>query len=60
MPAAIRSATNEHFVYVADAPVSSWGRIELLWYVREQSVCVDYHRYGNLGFRADEDRKEVL
>ena len=32
------------------------GRVELMWYVREQSVCVDYHRYGNLGARGDESR----
>lgn len=32
-------------------PVLSNGRIELLNYVREVSLSVDYHRYGNLGFR---------
>jgi RHH-type proline utilization regulon transcriptional repressor/proline dehydrogenase/delta 1-pyrroline-5-carboxylate dehydrogenase len=31
-----------------------------LWYVREQSISTDYHRYGNLGMRADEVRAEVL
>ena len=36
------------------------GRIELLWYVREQSVSTSYHRYGNLGQRADEERAEPL
>lgn len=52
----VRQAAVHQFVYVADAPISPIGRVELLWYVREQSVCVDYHRYGNLGFRALVDR----
>lgn len=60
VPLEVREAADEKFVYVADTPVSHHGRIELLWYVREQSVCVDYHRYGNLGFRASEERKPVL
>ena len=33
------------------------GRVELLWYVREQSISHDYHRYGNLGARASEARR---
>jgi RHH-type proline utilization regulon transcriptional repressor/proline dehydrogenase/delta 1-pyrroline-5-carboxylate dehydrogenase len=45
---------------VVSAPVSAEGRLELLWYVREQSISTDYHRYGNLGMRADEVRAEVL
>jgi RHH-type proline utilization regulon transcriptional repressor/proline dehydrogenase/delta 1-pyrroline-5-carboxylate dehydrogenase len=28
------------------------GRIELLHYLRQQSVCNNYHRYGNLGERS--------
>lgn len=60
VPLDIRKAADEQFIHVADSPVSAQGRIELLWYVREQSVCIDYHRYGNLGFRANEDRSEVL
>jgi len=28
------------------------GRIELLQYFQEQSICDNYHRYGNLGERA--------
>jgi RHH-type transcriptional regulator, proline utilization regulon repressor / proline dehydrogenase / delta 1-pyrroline-5-carboxylate dehydrogenase len=58
VPLAVRQAADEQFIYVADAPVSPCGRVELLWYVREQSLCVDYHRYGNLGFRATESRSE--
>jgi RHH-type proline utilization regulon transcriptional repressor/proline dehydrogenase/delta 1-pyrroline-5-carboxylate dehydrogenase len=44
---------------VVSVPVSGEGRLELLWYVREQSISTDYHRYGNLGIRADEPRAEV-
>ena len=58
VPLIVRKAAEDQFVYVADAPVSPSGRVELLWYVREQSLCVDYHRYGNLGFRATESRSE--
>ncbi len=47
-------------VYISDAPVTPHGRVELLWYVEEQSVCFDYHRYGNLGVRATEKRSEPL
>ncbi|MEZ6133659.1 MAG: proline dehydrogenase family protein [Pirellulaceae bacterium] len=57
VPLSIRQAAEEQFIYVADAPVSFCGRVELLWYVREQSLCHDYHRYGNLGFRANETRQ---
>ena len=60
VPLAIRQAANAAFVYVADAPVSALGRIELLWYVQEQSLCMDYHRYGNLGARGEETRRAVL
>ena len=45
--------------FVADEPVMTHGRIELLWYVEEQSISDSYHRYGNLGSRANEDRIEV-
>jgi RHH-type proline utilization regulon transcriptional repressor/proline dehydrogenase/delta 1-pyrroline-5-carboxylate dehydrogenase len=58
VPEIIRTAAAEALQYVADAPVSTCGRVELLWYVREQSVSNVYHRYGNLGLRADEPRDE--
>ena len=35
---------------LADARARRMGRIELLHYLREQSLCVDYHRYGNGAF----------
>jgi len=45
--------------HLATAPVLCEGRIELLHYLREQSLSIDYHRYGNLGARADEARAPV-
>jgi RHH-type proline utilization regulon transcriptional repressor/proline dehydrogenase/delta 1-pyrroline-5-carboxylate dehydrogenase len=60
VPESIRIAAAGSLQYIADTPVSSHGRIELLWYVREQSVSHIYHRYGNLGLRADESRDEPL
>jgi len=45
---------------LVSTPVSSEGRLEMLWYLREQSISTDYHRYGNLGRRAPEERAEVL
>ncbi|MBW2670592.1 MAG: aldehyde dehydrogenase family protein, partial [Deltaproteobacteria bacterium] len=38
--------------YISRTKVSMEGRIELLQYFQEQSVCSNYHRYGNLGERA--------
>jgi RHH-type proline utilization regulon transcriptional repressor/proline dehydrogenase/delta 1-pyrroline-5-carboxylate dehydrogenase len=58
VPTVIRQAAAESLQYIADAPVVAHGRVELLWYMREQSLTVDYHRYGNLGIRAGEDRAE--
>jgi RHH-type transcriptional regulator, proline utilization regulon repressor / proline dehydrogenase / delta 1-pyrroline-5-carboxylate dehydrogenase len=37
-------------------PVLANGRVELLHYLRELSISVDYHRYGNLGVREGEKR----
>ena len=58
VPDSVRAAAAEALQYIADAPVSLNGRIELLWYLQEQSVSYVYHRYGNLGLRADEERDE--
>jgi RHH-type proline utilization regulon transcriptional repressor/proline dehydrogenase/delta 1-pyrroline-5-carboxylate dehydrogenase len=38
--------------FISRAKVSMEGRIELLQYFQEQSICFDYHRCGNLGERA--------
>ena len=59
VPAEIREAVIGRYIHIADAPVVAVGRVELLWYVQEQSVCVDYHRYGNLGSRSAEKRASV-
>ena len=45
---------------VVSVPVVSEGRLELLWCVQEQSLSIDYHRYGNLGPRVTEARTEPL
>lgn len=58
VPPEIRVAAADALQYIADAPPLAHGRIELLWYFEEQSLSVPYHRYGNLGLRADEQRDE--
>ena len=60
VPMAVRRAVLDRYVHVADSPVCTEGRIELMWYVQEQSISHDYHRYGNLGLRAEEKRSVVL
>ncbi|MEM9827555.1 MAG: bifunctional proline dehydrogenase/L-glutamate gamma-semialdehyde dehydrogenase [Planctomycetota bacterium] len=55
----VREASNAQQIYVAAAPVLASGRIEPLWYLREQAISVDYHRYGNLGPRTGEKRRPV-
>jgi len=59
VPMEIRRASAETYVYIADAPVLAHGRVELLWYLQEQSLSHVYHRYGNLGRRAKEQRAPV-
>jgi RHH-type proline utilization regulon transcriptional repressor/proline dehydrogenase/delta 1-pyrroline-5-carboxylate dehydrogenase len=44
--------------YIARSPVMMEGRIELLHYYRQQSICHTYHRYGNLGERTSEHSTE--
>jgi RHH-type proline utilization regulon transcriptional repressor/proline dehydrogenase/delta 1-pyrroline-5-carboxylate dehydrogenase len=59
-PSRVRAAAHEANVSIIEAPVLAHGRIELLWYFHEQSISFDYHRYGNLGARSEEPRREVL
>lgn len=40
-------------------PVLANGRVELLNYLREVSISNDYHRYGNLGTRENEERTPI-
>lgn len=56
VPLNVRRAAAETQIYVADQPVLAAGRVELLWYLQEQSLSFDYHRYGNLGTRSSEPR----
>jgi len=60
VPLEIRRAIGDSGVQIADTPILVEGRIELLWYVTGQSISDDYHRYGNLGARSDEERKPVM
>jgi len=55
---AVLCAAAERCVHIASEPVLAAGRVELLWHLREQSLSSDYHRYGNLGSRAGERRRE--
>ncbi len=49
-----------HGVTILTNPVLANGRFELLYYLREISLSVDYHRYGNLGLREGEKRAPIL
>ena len=60
IPEIVHRAVGETGVYIAGAPVQAEGRLELMWYLREQSLSFEYHRYGTLGDRAEEERAETL
>ena len=45
---AARAAANGTGVTVIDAPVLANGRLELRWYLREQTVSRVLHRYGSV------------
>ncbi len=60
VPPLIFAAVPGSGVYLAAAQVLAEGRVELLWYLREQSISRDYHRYGNLGRRGEEERATVV
>lgn len=57
---ALFKAAAESTTYIIDSPVLTNGRLELLHYLREISLSIDYHRYGNLGLREGELRKQIL
>ena len=44
----LRAAANEAGVHTAADPVTAEGRIELLHYLREQTISRTTHRYGNI------------
>jgi RHH-type proline utilization regulon transcriptional repressor/proline dehydrogenase/delta 1-pyrroline-5-carboxylate dehydrogenase len=54
VPRDVLCAAAEIGFYIARTPVMMDGRIELLQYYRQQSICDNYHRYGNLGERSQE------
>ena len=56
VPLELRRTAAATQIYLADHPVLATGRVELLWYLQEQSLSFDYHRYGNLGTRSGEVR----
>ena len=45
---AVRAAAHEAGVAVIDDAVLPIGRLELRWYLREQTVARVVHRYGNV------------
>lgn len=47
--AAIDRVNEQTGAHIADEPVLGVGRFELLHYLREQSLSIEYHRYGHLG-----------
>ncbi len=54
VPQGIYEAAAKTGAYIARTPVYMEGRLELLQYFRQQAICVNYHRYGNLGERSQE------
>jgi RHH-type proline utilization regulon transcriptional repressor/proline dehydrogenase/delta 1-pyrroline-5-carboxylate dehydrogenase len=52
VPQDVYRAAAETGFHISRTPVMMDGRIELLQYYRQQSICNNYHRYGNLGERA--------
>ena len=54
VPRDVRRAAADVGFHIARTPVMMDGRIELLQYYRQQSICNNFHRYGNLGKRAPE------
>ncbi len=56
----LQLAAAESACHLDFAPVLTNGRFELLHYLREVAISVDYHRYGNLGVREGEVRKPIL
>ncbi|MFC1858550.1 hypothetical protein ACFL9U_11090 [Thermodesulfobacteriota bacterium] len=51
VPRPVLEAAAERGFYIGRSKVMMEGRIELLQYSRQQSICYNYHRYGNLGER---------
>jgi len=52
----LRRTAGAAAVHCEDSPVLANGRVELLRYLREQTLSIEVHRHGNLGDREDDDR----
>jgi RHH-type proline utilization regulon transcriptional repressor/proline dehydrogenase/delta 1-pyrroline-5-carboxylate dehydrogenase len=52
VPPEVFNTAAETGFFISRTPVMIDGRLELLQYYRQQSICNNYHRYGNLGERA--------
>jgi len=48
----VLKAVSKTGFYINRSPVLMEGRLELIQYLENQSICNSYHRYGNLGERA--------
>lgn len=59
IPANVAQSAGSAGARIVSVPVLAEGRLECLWYLRERSASIDYHRYGNLGARAQESRAPV-
>ena len=55
VPGQVAAAAAQKGMYIAREPVLMEGRLELLHYLENQSICHSYHRYGNLGDRGAVD-----
>ncbi len=60
VPDSIFTGAAEIGFYIARSPVYMEGRLELLQYFRQQSICNNYHRYGNLGDRGARDNQPTV
>lgn len=54
VPARVFGVAAHTGYYISRTPVYMEGQIELLQYFQQQSICNNYHRYGNLGERSVE------
>ncbi|MBI5272361.1 MAG: proline dehydrogenase family protein [Chlamydiia bacterium] len=59
-PKLLQIAASQTDVHIIHDPVLANGRLELLHYLKEVAISIDYHRYGNLGLREGELRKAIL
>lgn len=56
----LQKAAASSATYIISSPVLANGRFELLHFLREIALSIDYHRYGDLGTREGELRTPIL